>query len=122
MGGKTIPTVITDARSGTSEEMATRQKRYAITMAFRTACFVSMVFVPGNFRWILFAGAVLLPYVAVVFANQVDTRSPATSAIATGEAASAPQLTVGAPVETVKGEVLPDDVSEDHRDTRDRVA
>lgn len=67
-------TVITDARSGTSQELSSRQKRYAITMAFRTACFISMIFVPGPFRWVLFAGAVFLPYVAVIFANQAQQR------------------------------------------------
>ena len=73
--GKANRTVITDARSGASQELATRQKRYAITMAFRTACFISMIFVPGVFRWILFAGAVFLPYVAVVLANQAHTKT-----------------------------------------------
>jgi hypothetical protein len=43
-------------------------------MAFRTACFIAMVFVPGVFRWILFACAVFLPYVAVIFANQANQR------------------------------------------------
>ena len=32
--------VITDARTATSEEHATRVRRYTITMAFRTACFI----------------------------------------------------------------------------------
>ena len=40
-------TLITDARIGTSAEMSSRVRRYTITMAFRTACFVAMVFVDG---------------------------------------------------------------------------
>jgi hypothetical protein len=64
--------LITDARMGTSEEMSSRIRRYTITMAFRAACFVSMVFVHGVFRWVLFACAVLLPFIAVIAANQVD--------------------------------------------------
>ena len=88
------PAVITDARFAASEELATRQRRYAITMAFRTACFIAMVFVPGVLRWVLFACAVFLPYVAVVLANQAHQRG--TSArTGTGEPTGAPQLTTG---------------------------
>ncbi len=66
--------VITDARTPTSEEHAGRVKRYAITMAFRTACFIGMIPAPGVWRWVLFACAVFLPYVAVLFANQAHQR------------------------------------------------
>ncbi len=88
-------TVITDAHPGASEEQWRRQKRYMITMGFRTACFVSMLFVPGVWRWVLFAGAVLLPYVAVVFANQANTKGRAADRIETGEPEDRLQLTVG---------------------------
>ena len=64
--------LITDARMGTSEEMSSRIRRYTITMAFRAACFISMIFVHGVFRWVLFACAVVLPFIAVIAANQVD--------------------------------------------------
>src|SRR6478752_8619459 len=86
-------TVITDAHPGASEEQWRRQKRYMITMGFRTACFLSMLFVPGVWRWVLFAGAVLLPYVAVVFANQVDSRGRTSAPVEPGEPADLPQLT-----------------------------
>lgn len=76
--GSFTPTVITDARSAASEELAGRQRRYAITMAFRTACFIAMIFVPGVLRWVLFAGAVFLPYVAVLLANQAHQRDQGT--------------------------------------------
>jgi hypothetical protein len=87
--------VITDARPGASEEQWRRQKRYMITMGFRTACFVAMLFVPGMWRWVLFAGAVLLPYVAVVFANQVDSRGRASETVEPGSPQDLPQLTSG---------------------------
>jgi Protein of unknown function (DUF3099) len=64
--------LITDARTGTSDEMSARIRQYTITMSIRAACFISMIFVHGVFRWILFAGAVILPFVAVVAANQVN--------------------------------------------------
>lgn len=68
-------TVITDARGAASAEMSGRMRRYAITMAFRTACFLGMIFAHGWLRWVLLAAAVLLPYVAVVLANQADHRT-----------------------------------------------
>ena len=64
--------LITDARMGTSEEMSARIRNYTITMSFRAACFISMIFVHGVFRWVLFACAVLLPFIAVIAANQVN--------------------------------------------------
>jgi hypothetical protein len=67
--------LITDARTGTSDEMSARIRQYTITMSIRAACFISMIFVHGVFRWILFAGAVILPFVAVVAANQVNQHS-----------------------------------------------
>jgi Protein of unknown function (DUF3099) len=66
--------LITDARMATSDEMSARIRQYTITMSIRAACFISMVFVHGVFRWILFAGAVILPFVAVIAANQVNQR------------------------------------------------
>ena len=66
--------LITDARTGTSDEMSARIRQYTITMSIRAACFISMVFVHGVFRWVLFAAAVILPFVAVIAANQVNQR------------------------------------------------
>lgn len=86
--------VITDARTPTSEEHAGRVKRYAITMAFRTACFIAMIFVPGVWRWILFACAVFLPYIAVLFANQAHQRGM-TAPVETPAPEGTRQLTTG---------------------------
>jgi hypothetical protein len=66
--------LITDARMATSDEMSARIRQYTITMSIRAACFISMVFVHGIFRWILFAAAVILPFIAVIAANQVNQR------------------------------------------------
>ena len=67
--------LITDARTPASEEMHSRVVRYTFTMAFRTACFLAMYFVHGPMRWVLFAGALVLPYIAVIMANQANQRS-----------------------------------------------
>jgi hypothetical protein len=85
--------------------MSRRIRRYTITMAFRTACFVSMIFVQGWARWVLLALAVFLPYVAVVAANQADHRSSGGS-VERGAPEDAPQLTAGGPVEVIAGDVV----------------
>jgi hypothetical protein len=43
-------------------------------MAFRVACFIAMIWVPNPYRWFLLGAAVVLPYIAVLFANQADQR------------------------------------------------
>ena len=67
---------ITTAASSREEDISRRQRRYVLSMGVRTACFIAAVLVgPGWLRWVLVAGAVLLPYVAVVMANAVTTKS-----------------------------------------------
>ena len=67
---------ITTAATSRNDDISARQRRYVLSMALRTACFVGAVLVgPGWLRWVLVAGAVLLPYVAVVMANAASSRS-----------------------------------------------
>jgi fatty acid desaturase len=67
---------ITDARTPRSEEIRRRQVRYVLSMLLRTACFIGAVIASGWLRWTLVAGAVILPYVAVVLANAANQRRP----------------------------------------------
>lgn len=60
---------ITSAHRGLSEQQPDRTKRYLVSMAVRTACVLGAIFVPGWPRWVFLAGAVLLPYLAVILAN-----------------------------------------------------
>lgn len=70
------PIRITTAPRSAADDTAARQRRYLISMAIRTLCVVGAVVVgPGWFRWVLIAGAVALPQIAVVAANAVDRRS-----------------------------------------------
>jgi hypothetical protein len=86
--------LITDARIGTTDEMSARIRQYTITMSIRAACFISMVFVHGIFRWILFAGAVILPLIAVMAANQVNQRFRRRR-LTHGTPSDRPELTTG---------------------------
>jgi hypothetical protein len=115
--GKPATAIITDAPSASSKEMSSRIRRYTITMAFRTACFVSMIFVQGSLRWVLLALAIVLPYVAVVAANQADQRAPRGS-LERGAPADAPQLMSGEHPDVIAGDV----VHEPHDGREGRVA
>jgi Protein of unknown function (DUF3099) len=60
---------ITDAQRALSVEQSGRTRRYLVSMGIRTACVLGAIVVPGWPRWLLIAGAVVLPYLAVVVAN-----------------------------------------------------
>ena len=60
---------ITEAQRALSDEQTGRTRRYLVSMGIRTACVIAAIFVPGWPRWIFIAGAVVLPYLAVVVAN-----------------------------------------------------
>lgn len=51
---------------------------YLISMAVRTACVVLAVICPPPARWVVLAGAIVLPYMAVLLANA--GRDPAAGA------------------------------------------
>ena len=60
---------ITEAQRGLSVEQTGRTRRYLVSMGIRTACVILAIFIPGWARWVFIAGAVVLPYLAVVIAN-----------------------------------------------------
>lgn len=113
-------TNITDARVGTSVDMTQRIRRYTITMAFRTACFlVAVIFAHGWLQWTLFAGAVFLPYIAVLLANQANTKG-LQKTVRRGAPEDAKQLTTGPSTAYVEGEVVADDQGGVHEPVADR--
>ena len=61
--------------------------RYAISMAIRTACFLGAFLVTGWLQWVLFAGAIFLPYVAVLIANAGREQTPDDPSTLLGHAA-----------------------------------
>jgi Flp pilus assembly protein TadB len=60
---------VTNAQPGLSGDQGARQKRYFFSMMLRTLCFILAVVTPSPFRWFFLAGAIGLPYIAVVIAN-----------------------------------------------------
>ncbi len=65
--------LVTQARRPLSEDIAYRQHRYLLMMAIRTICFaVAVILYANHLRWLVLipaVGAILIPYIAVVFAN-----------------------------------------------------
>jgi Flp pilus assembly protein TadB len=65
---------VTDAPKPMSEDIRYRQRRYLISMGVRTGCFVTavvsaMVGAPLWLVGLLVVGALLLPYLSVIYAN-----------------------------------------------------
>ena len=65
--------LVTQARRPLSEDIRYRQHRYLIMMAIRTACFaVAIIMFVNHMRFLVLipaVGAVIIPYIAVIFAN-----------------------------------------------------
>ena len=74
---RTTPVSITSARVARSADIRGRELRYVFSMLIRTVCFIGAVFADGIFRWVLVAGALFLPYIAVVLANAGVQKDPA---------------------------------------------
>lgn len=66
---------ITSAAESQTADRVRREKRYAISMGIRTVCFVGAALLMMQsmpwavLGWIMLAGALFLPYIAVVVAN-----------------------------------------------------
>src|SRR6478609_2044667 len=69
---------ITTAASSRNADIAARQKRYLFSMTLRSLCFVGAIIAAlSGVGWlwpILIAGALVLPYIAVVMANASVTK------------------------------------------------
>lgn len=63
---------ITDAAAAHSEDMRERMIKYAVAMGIRMVCIILIFVVDGWFKIIAIAGAVFLPWIAVVIANGSD--------------------------------------------------
>src|SRR3954447_7086168 len=70
---------ITSAAASRNDDIATRQRRYLLSMSLRTVCFVGAIIaslLEIHWLWpILIVGALVLPYIAVVMANASTTKA-----------------------------------------------
>lgn len=73
------PIRITSVTRGRSEDIAGRQRRYVMSMAVRTGCFLAAVLVAGHSLWLMWLfiiASFLLPPIAVVVANAQAPTDP----------------------------------------------
>ena len=88
---------ITTAGANRADDIAARQKRYLLSMSLRSACFIGAVLAAlAGLTWLwpfLIAGALVLPYVAVVLANNSAPRADDFELRQTGP--DRPELTPG---------------------------
>jgi hypothetical protein len=63
------PQSLTSIAQSPEDERRSRMLKYTLAMTIRVVCIVLAMFVQGWLMWLCFAGAILLPYFAVVIAN-----------------------------------------------------
>ncbi|GAA2372642.1 DUF3099 domain-containing protein [Nonomuraea africana] len=69
---------VTDARPSLSADINRRERIYLIQMGIRTICLILAVVVPlpWPYRLLFIAGAIFLPYIAVIGANERGKDAP----------------------------------------------
>ncbi|WP_394940855.1 DUF3099 domain-containing protein [Psychromicrobium sp. YIM B11713] len=110
---------ITTARTSHSDEMRGRMAKYAIAMGIRLVCFALLFFVDGWWKLLPIAGAVFIPWFAVIIANGgSDTAVPEENALLD----HAPQPELEAPAQpaeeaeepvVLEGEIIPEEITSD---------
>ena len=70
---RSTPNAITELPPSPEDERRSRMIRYTVAMSIRMVCIILAVVVPGWWRVIPIAGAVVLPYIAVVIANNIGS-------------------------------------------------
>lgn len=107
---------ITDAPTAHTDEMRQRMIKYAVAMGIRMVCLVLIFILPGWFKLIAVAGAVFLPWVAVIIANGgSDTMNEHSNALL--DAAPLTELPAARPgpaappadSEVLQGEIIPEE-------------
>ncbi|OMH33046.1 DUF3099 domain-containing protein [Tersicoccus sp. Bi-70] len=102
---------ITDAQQSHTADMNGRMIRYAISMGIRLVCIVLAFVFDDWLRWVMIAGAVILPWVAVVIANAGGTVDVSNGNSSTVTEPARPALTRGP--DRVEDEVLDGEVMDD---------
>jgi hypothetical protein len=108
---------ITDAAAAHSEDMRERMIKYAVAMGIRMVCIILIFVVDGWFKIVAVAGAVFLPWIAVVIANGSDKAEDHSDSlldyVAAAEIEGSPQSSDDESVDNVtvlKGELVDDEL------------
>jgi hypothetical protein len=96
---------ISDAREAHSDEMRQRMIKYSVSMGIRMVCLILVFVVEGWLQWVMIAGAVFLPYFAVIIANGGSDTSNLAHSDSLLDSAPAPELEAPQPVADEEGPV-----------------
>lgn len=88
------PQSATSLESSPEEERKARLVKYTIAMSVRVICLILGVFLEGWAMWVAFAGAIFLPYFAVVIANAPGKSTTAVKATAPTKSISADKFRI----------------------------
>ncbi|CAB4559605.1 MAG: DUF3099 domain-containing protein [Actinobacteria bacterium] len=69
------PQSLTSLDQSPEAERKSRMIKYTVAMTIRVICIVLAMLVQGWLMWVFFAGAIFLPYFAVVLANATGSGS-----------------------------------------------
>lgn len=97
---------ITDAAAAHSEDMRERMIKYALAMGIRMVCLILIFVLDGWLKIIAVAGAVFLPWIAVVIANGSDKAEVHSDLLLD----SAPLAELESPTRPVDGDAAGNDV------------
>lgn len=118
VSGDPVVHSITDAAAAHSDDMRERMIKYAVAMGIRLVCLILIFVVDGWFKIIAVAGAVFLPWIAVVIANGSDKAEVHSDALLDYvpavelEASPAEEgESPAAPVTVLQGELVDDDAA-----------
>jgi hypothetical protein len=116
---------ITDAATAHSEDMSRRMRKYALAMGIRLVCLILVFVVDGWFKLVMVAGAVFLPWIAVVIANGSDKAEVHSDSLLDyvpfGELDSAEEVSgqeEDEPAPVLQGELVEDDDEPTHGQER----
>jgi hypothetical protein len=118
VSGDPVVHSITDAAAAHSDDMRERMIKYAVAMGIRLVCLLLIFVVDGWFKIIAVAGAVFLPWIAVVIANGSDKAEVHSDALldyvpdAELEASPEEGEPASAPVTVLEGELIDDDTAQ----------
>jgi predicted tellurium resistance membrane protein TerC len=118
---------ITEAATAHSEEMRVRMIKYAVAMGIRMVCLILVFVVDGWFKVLPIAGAVFLPWIAVVIANGSDKAEVHSdhlldaAPLAELEAPEFPAVDADEGPTVLQGELIEDE-DEDDNDGQERAA
>lgn len=76
------PQSVTSLETSPEDERRSRMRKYTVAMSVRMVCIVLGVVLEGWLMWAAFAGAIFLPYFAVVLANSSSSSASSTKAVA----------------------------------------